>query len=497
MVEVRLVCPSSASDCDSSMREFRKVHSALDSQDADAGLLAIGRILAGCGKCPHARADKIRLLMSAERYDEASVELDETLQEKTDRDYEFLWLRGHLDAARGKTRGAIKWWRRSLKKNPESHEVNCDMAATLVSLDRLAEALPFVRQAQRTDPDEIVANVNALYVLREQGLSGELSRLLQHAETLESDSALFWNQVARGHAFLDHPRRSLKWARRAMNCDEGMVPGLCIAADMEIALGYTKQAEASLIRLKELDFEHHGKRALLSLAKLKSSMRPRSAKKAGLDFAVEAKHLFPNDEEVERTYELVAGRLLGLIDVAEERSDQMVKLYESLHQERDALKEIVDEIKPDEPGVSLALALSQNEGQEIEFIERFPIQTHELAKEIAAFSTSNDGCIFLGVDDNGKVVGLPGVDSVRGRDKLISRVAGIASGSVKPAAHVMVFFREKDGKSVAKIHVSRGAEPLYYSNERAYVRSLDQSRPATPEEVIRLIEAHRNRNGSN
>ena len=144
-------------------------------------------------------------------------------------------------------------------------------------------------------------------------------------------------------------------------------------------------------------------------------------------------------------------------------------------------------MKPEEPGVSLALALSQNEGQEVEFMESFPVQAHDLAKEIAAFSTSNEGDIFLGVDDDGKVVGFPGVGDVKGRDKLISRIAGIASGSVKPAVRVKVFFYERGGEEVVKIHVPKGSEPVYYSNERPYVRSLDQSRPATPDEVKRLI----------
>ena len=52
------------------------------------------------------------------------------------------------------------------------------------------------------------------------------------------------------------------------------------------------------------------------------------------------------------------------------------------------------------------------EQQDVEFKERFPDNVRDLAKEIAAFATSNDGTIILGVSDGGDIQGY--VDAMLG-----------------------------------------------------------------------------------
>ena len=42
----------------------------------------------------------------------------------------------------------------------------------------------------------------------------------------------------------------------------------------------------------------------------------------------------------------------------------------------------------------------------MEYMAEFPKNTSELAKEIAAFATSNAGMIFLGVSNEGELLGL-------------------------------------------------------------------------------------------
>ncbi len=49
----------------------------------------------------------------------------------------------------------------------------------------------------------------------------------------------------------------------------------------------------------------------------------------------------------------------------------------------------------------LVIMCAQGEGQTIEFMQSFPEQAHELAREIAAFATSNAGAILIGVDNKG------------------------------------------------------------------------------------------------
>ncbi len=53
----------------------------------------------------------------------------------------------------------------------------------------------------------------------------------------------------------------------------------------------------------------------------------------------------------------------------------------------------------------LAILRSRGEGQNLEFKREFPKQATDLAKEIAAFATSNQGTILLGVSDSGDLVG--------------------------------------------------------------------------------------------
>jgi len=55
----------------------------------------------------------------------------------------------------------------------------------------------------------------------------------------------------------------------------------------------------------------------------------------------------------------------------------------------------------------LPIMRARGEGQELEYMETFPGNTRELAKEIAAFATSNAGTILIGVSDSGELVGLP------------------------------------------------------------------------------------------
>ena len=64
----------------------------------------------------------------------------------------------------------------------------------------------------------------------------------------------------------------------------------------------------------------------------------------------------------------------------------------------------------------LPVIRSRGENQDIEYMEKFPENARELAKEIAAFATSNTGTILIGVSDSGDLVGLEEANSLEGRD---------------------------------------------------------------------------------
>jgi len=137
----------------------------------------------------------------------------------------------------------------------------------------------------------------------------------------------------------------------------------------------------------------------------------------------------------------------------------------------------------------LAILRARGESQELEYISEFPKNVRELAKEIAAFATSNPGVILLGVADNGDLVGLPEALASEGRDSIVKRLAGLCRGAVKPSITPAAKFATEDGRVVLALLVPKGRQPVYYCHEVPYVRHLTESRPAEPNEVIDLVRA--------
>src|SRR5688572_15465060 len=92
---------------------------------------------------------------------------------------------------------------------------------------------------------------------------------------------------------------------------------------------------------------------------------------------------------------------------------------------------------------------SRGEAQDLEYMANLPTNARELAREIAAFATSNPGSILLGVDDSGEIVGLSDMEKAAARDTLIRRIEGLCKGPVKPTITPVIKFARRDGKTVA------------------------------------------------
>jgi len=367
---------------------------------------------------------------------------------------------------------------------PKNHVFNCDLATALMSIRELQDALPYARSAWSSDSIEEQANVNLLVCLRETSAdNADLDSIVRHASALGSRSPSLWNQVARGYRHLGRPQLALRGCNTALALDPSYIPALCLASELQMDLGYSNQAIDSLTKLGDLDPDHHGKRSLLNLTHVYGDVKKDWA--AALEHAVRARGQFPGDEDANSAYQKVVVGISGSADATRD----LVGRFEALHHERDDLRTVFEGFRAGEKGLPLGVALQRLEGQEIEFMERFPKRADDLAKEIAAFGTSNDGTIFLGVADNGAVVGLEDVGSSQERDKLQNRIAGITGGTVAPPISVDVYFVERDGSTVVKIFVEKGPEPVYLAGTTPYVRHLDQSRPATPEELKRLYRA--------
>jgi ATP-dependent DNA helicase RecG len=129
-------------------------------------------------------------------------------------------------------------------------------------------------------------------------------------------------------------------------------------------------------------------------------------------------------------------------------------------------------------------ALQNHEGQTVEFMEAFPKNARELGKEIAAFSTSNTGFIFLGITDDCQIKGIS-VVTPKERDGLRNRIVGVAA-TIRPSARVSVCFLKKAAKIIPSIIIEKGEKPVYYLDEKPYIRDNADSRPARPDEVEKL-----------
>jgi len=133
---------------------------------------------------------------------------------------------------------------------------------------------------------------------------------------------------------------------------------------------------------------------------------------------------------------------------------------------------------------------AKGESQEREFKRQFPDHANDLGKEIAAFATSNAGVILLGVDADGGLVGLPDASTPAGRDRLIGRIQGICSKSIKPPITPRILWAVEDDSIVMVILVPKGEWPLYLCQNIPYVRHVTEARPAEPNEILELHRAY-------
>ncbi|MGI6587324.1 MAG: RNA-binding domain-containing protein [Peptococcia bacterium] len=113
----------------------------------------------------------------------------------------------------------------------------------------------------------------------------------------------------------------------------------------------------------------------------------------------------------------------------------------------------------------------------------------DLCKTIIAFANSQGGTIYIGIDDDGTVVGIKDFDSE------MLKLSNMVRDAIKPDVTMFVsYIREKKkGKHVLKVIVQKGTEcPYYLQNkglrpEGVFVRQGASSVPATETTIRRMI----------
>jgi hypothetical protein len=141
---------------------------------------------------------------------------------------------------------------------------------------------------------------------------------------------------------------------------------------------------------------------------------------------------------------------------------------------------------------TLEKALQSGEGQSVEFkrgLSQDDTKTgnveDELLKSMAAFANTNDGAIFIGIDDAGHVRGLE-LDFTQ-KDRLERKIRQLVRNRIKPTPPFEVTFEEVRGFAIAKISVARGEAPAYMIGGVIYIRYGSSDAQAQPEDLRRLI----------
>jgi len=128
--------------------------------------------------------------------------------------------------------------------------------------------------------------------------------------------------------------------------------------------------------------------------------------------------------------------------------------------------------------------IPKTENQHIEFKQE-EVSSQSLAEEVVAFANGEGGEIWLGIDDNGKAIGIS-----RSYEEDIMNICRTAViPPIQPEYEEITVEGEKHNK-IACIKINKGIDrPYYTSRNKYYIRVGTTKRTASREELIRLFQA--------
>ena len=137
--------------------------------------------------------------------------------------------------------------------------------------------------------------------------------------------------------------------------------------------------------------------------------------------------------------------------------------------------------------MSLQKSIQDGEGKTIEFKAELP-NSNTLAKTIIAFSNTGGGKLIIGVNDQGKIIGLAPEENIF---ELKDKVASIIYETCYPTVLPDIYTTTIDDQLLLIIEVYRGNLLPYYlknkgKNEGVYIRVGATNRKASYENIIEL-----------
>ena len=129
--------------------------------------------------------------------------------------------------------------------------------------------------------------------------------------------------------------------------------------------------------------------------------------------------------------------------------------------------------------------LQKGEDSSQQFKENFD-SIDKLAVEITAFANSNGGLIFIGVTNEGDLVGVEKSDI----DKLNNWISNATSQKIDPPIFVSTEILICNEKRIMIIHIPRGTnKPYAFNKSEFWVKNAGDKRRASREELFRLLQS--------
>lgn len=128
--------------------------------------------------------------------------------------------------------------------------------------------------------------------------------------------------------------------------------------------------------------------------------------------------------------------------------------------------------------------------QENETTEVKEVVVDDIKKEIIAFANCDGGKLYIGVRDDGTVVGVDNADSVS------LQISNMVRDAIKPDVTMFLHYETiaENGKNIVAVNIQRGTDRPYYlakkgmRPEGVYVRQGYSSVPATDTAIRRMIK---------
>lgn len=128
--------------------------------------------------------------------------------------------------------------------------------------------------------------------------------------------------------------------------------------------------------------------------------------------------------------------------------------------------------------------------RESETVELKEVVVDDIKKEIIAFANCDGGKLYIGVRDDGTVIGLDNADSVS------LQISNMVRDAIKPDITMFLLYETivENGKNIVAVDIQRGTDRPYYlakkgmRPEGVYVRQGYSSVPATDTAIRRMIK---------